>query len=80
MLTTAKIFLAVLSVVLVTVILFQSGRSAGLSGVIAGGSDQWVNRRPRGWDSLLARVTVVVATLFFLDAFAIAYLFAHHVS
>ncbi len=73
----AKIALVVLSVLLITVILLQSGRSAGLSGVITGGSDQVTNRRPKGMDSLLAKVTVVVATLFFLVTLAIAYLNAH---
>ncbi|MBX5436352.1 MAG: preprotein translocase subunit SecG [Alicyclobacillaceae bacterium] len=77
MLAAAKIVLVVLSVILIAVILLQSGRSAGLSGVITGGSDQVVNRRARGLDSLLARVTVVVATLFFLTALLIAYLLVH---
>lgn len=73
----AKIALVVLSVVLIGVILLQSGRSAGLSGVITGGSDQATNRRPKGMDSLLGKVTVVIATLFFLVTLAIAYLNAH---
>jgi preprotein translocase subunit SecG len=60
------------------VVLMQSGRSAGLSGVIAGGADQMVNRRARGLDSLLAKVTVVIATLFFLVTLLIAYLSVHH--
>ena len=77
MLAAAKIALVVLSVLLIVVILLQSGRSAGLSGVIMG-SDQAVNRRARGIDSLLAKVTVAIAVLFFLVTLAIAYLFVHH--
>ncbi|CAM3954066.1 preprotein translocase subunit SecG [Alicyclobacillus pomorum] len=78
MLAAAKVILAILSVLLILVVLLQSGRSAGLSGVIAGGSDQMVNRRARGLDSLLAKVTVVIATLFFLVTLLIAYLSVHH--
>ncbi|GMA49968.1 hypothetical protein GCM10025857_13250 [Alicyclobacillus contaminans] len=77
MLTAAKVVLVILSVLLVLVILLQSGRSAGLSGVITGGSDQVVNRRARGVDSLLAKVTVVLAILFFLVTLLIAYLHVH---
>lgn len=74
MLAFAKILMVVLCVALVASILLQSGRSAGLSGVITGGSDQVVNRKNKGMDSLLAKVTVVVAILFFLTALLIAYL------
>ena len=73
MLAALKVVLAVLSVLLITVILVQSGRSAGLSGVIMG-SDQVVNRRARGLDSLLAKTTVVIAALFFAVTLLIAYL------
>lgn len=69
-----KVALAVLAVVLIGVILLQSGRSAGLSGVITGGSDQSTNRRPKGMDSFLAKVTVTISVLFFLVTLAIAYL------
>lgn len=79
MLAAAKIVLVILCVFLVTVILFQSGRSAGLSGVITGGSDQANNRRPKGIDSLLAKITVILGILFFLVTLAIAYLLAHPV-
>lgn len=77
MLAAAKIVLVILCVLLIAVILFQSGRSAGLSGVITGGSDQAVNRRAKGMDSFLAKVTVVIAILFFATTLFIAYMFAH---
>ncbi len=77
MVLAAKVVLVILSILLITVILLQSGRSAGLSGVITGGPDQVVNRRNRGMDSLLAKVTVVIAALFFLVTLLIAYLSTH---
>jgi preprotein translocase subunit SecG len=77
LLAAAKFILVALSILLITVILLQSGRSAGLSGVITGGSDQATNRRGKGLDSLLAKVTVVIATLFLLTTLLIAYLGVH---
>ncbi|WP_211230676.1 preprotein translocase subunit SecG [Alicyclobacillus herbarius] len=78
-LTAAKIVLVVLCVLLIGVILLQSGRSAGLSGVITGGPDQLVNRKAKGLDSFLAKVTVVIAVLFFLATLFIAFTFHHSV-
>ena len=79
MMATAKILLVVLSILLILVILLQSGRSAGLSGVIAGGSGQSTGRRAKGLDSFLAKVTVVIAILFFLVTLFIAWWLVHHV-
>lgn len=78
MLVAAKVLLTILSIVLVIVVLLQSGRSAGLSGVISGGGDQALNRRPKGVDTILMRVTVVLAVLFFALTLLIAYMGAHH--
>lgn len=77
MLMAAKVVLVVLSVIQITVILLQSGRSAGLSGVITGGSGQATNRRAKGMDSFLGKVTVVMAVLFFAVTLLIAYLPVH---
>jgi len=76
-LAIAKVVLVILCVLLIAVILFQSGRSAGLSGVITGGSDQVTNRRAKGMDSFLAKVTVVIAILFFAATLFIAFMFVH---
>lgn len=77
MVFAAEITLIAVCVLLVLVILLQSGRSAGLSGVISGGGNQVSNRRAKGLDAVLGKVTVVVAILFFLVAMAIAFLFRH---
>ncbi|EPZ45170.1 MULTISPECIES: preprotein translocase subunit SecG [Alicyclobacillus] len=77
MIFAAEIVLVVLGVLLIFVILLQSGRSAGLSGVIAGGSNQVTNRRSKGLDSFLGKVTVVLAILLFLLTMLIAFLFHH---
>jgi len=49
-----------LSIGLITVILLQSGKSAGLSGSIAGGAETFFGKK-KGLDDFLAKITVFVA-------------------
>ena len=71
-----KIVLLVLQIisalVLTASILLQSGKSAGLSGSIAGGSEAIFGGKKKGVDELLARVTAISATLFLLFCLALA--------
>jgi preprotein translocase subunit SecG len=52
-----------LSVALIAAIILQSGKSAGLSGAIAGGAETLFGKK-KGLDELLGKVTMVVAVLF----------------
>ncbi|TDY42614.1 protein translocase subunit secG [Alicyclobacillus sacchari] len=79
MMLAAKIVLVALCALLVLVILLQSGRSAGLSGVITGGSNQTSNRRAKGLDSFLGKVTVVLAILLFLVTMLIAAFYHYNI-
>ena len=58
-LTTVLIVLQLISAVaIVVVVLVQSGKSAGLSGAIAGGSDTFLSRnKTKSRDAKLARAT-----------------------
>ena len=48
----------VFSLVLVAVVMLQSGKSAGLSGAIAGGADTFLSKnKAKSWDAKLARWT-----------------------
>jgi preprotein translocase subunit SecG len=72
------IFLKTLFVIfcigLITVVLLQSGKSAGLSGVIAGGAEQLVGKqKARGIDAVLHKLTVIFASGFFILAIAVAF-------
>ncbi|WP_347490189.1 preprotein translocase subunit SecG [Desulfoscipio sp. XC116] len=62
-----KIILTILQVIfslgLITVILLQSGKSAGLSGAIAGGAETFFGKK-KGLDDFLAKITVFVAVGF----------------
>ncbi len=54
-----------LGVVLTTVVLMQSGKSAGLSGAIAGGADTFFSKnKAKTWDSTLAKWTKYIAIAF----------------
>ena len=52
-----------LAIALITSIVMQSGRSAGIAGSIAGGAETLFGKK-KGLDELLGKVTVGVAFLF----------------
>ncbi len=47
----------------IAAVLLQSGKSAGLSGSIAGGAETFFGKK-KGLDELLGKVTIVVGVLF----------------
>ena len=50
---------------LIAVVLLQSGKSAGLSGAIAGGMDTFMSKnKAKTWDAKLAKWTKWVAIIF----------------
>lgn len=50
---------------LIAVILMQSSKSAGVSGVIGGASEQFFGKK-KGLDEFLAKVSTVLAVVFFV--------------
>ncbi|PSL42778.1 protein translocase subunit secG [Salsuginibacillus halophilus] len=72
---TALTWLLVINcLALITVVLLQSGRSAGLSGAISGGAEQMMGKqKARGIEAFLSRATVVLAVIFFVVTLALAY-------
>ena len=52
---------ALCSLALIAVILLQSGKEAGLSGALAGGSDTYLNKTKGGLDKMLASSTKWIA-------------------
>ncbi len=66
--------LVIVSIALIVTVLLQSGKSAGLSGAIAGGAEQLFGKqKARGLDLVLHRVTIVLAILFFALTLLVAY-------
>lgn len=53
----------IVSIALIASVIMQSGKSAGLSGAIAGGAETFFGKK-KGMDELLGKVTIVVAVLF----------------
>ena len=57
---------------LILIVLFQSGKSAGLSGAIAGGADTFLSKnKAKSWDAKLAKMTKWVAIGFMVITFII---------
>jgi preprotein translocase subunit SecG len=54
---------ALIAIGLIAVVLLQSGKSAGLSGAIAGGAETFFGKK-KGLDTFLSKVTVVLAVVF----------------
>lgn len=68
------ISLVIVSIALITVVVLQSGKSAGLSGAISGGAEQLLGKqKARGVDLVLHRATIVLAVLFFILAVTLGY-------
>ena len=60
---------------LIVIVLFQSGKSAGLSGAIAGNSDSFMSKnKNRSWDAKLANSTKWVAAIWLLTTLALSLL------
>ncbi|NRD76476.1 preprotein translocase subunit SecG [Bacillus sp. BRMEA1] len=72
--TLVVILLVIVSIALITVVLLQAGKSAGLSGAISGGAEQLFGKqKARGIDLILHRITAILSVLFFLLALAVTY-------
>ena len=55
------------SIALIAVVLMQSGKEAGLSSAIAGGSDTYMSRNKRGsWDKKITASTKYIAAVWAL--------------
>ena len=68
-----KVFHLLVSIALIVVVLLQSGKSAGLSGVIDGGASQFFGKA-RGLDEKLSKLTTIAAVLFMLTSVVIAFI------
>ncbi|NPV29114.1 MAG: preprotein translocase subunit SecG [Firmicutes bacterium] len=71
--TVLLIFQVLFSLGLIATILLQSGRSAGLSGAIAGGAQSLLGKK-KGIDEFLNRVSTVLAVGFLLLTLLVAML------
>lgn len=69
-----KILLIIFALGLISVVLLQKGKSAGLSGAISGGAEHLFGKqKARGLDLFLQRLTIVLAVGFFILALVVSY-------
>ncbi|MBQ3553378.1 MAG: preprotein translocase subunit SecG [Clostridia bacterium] len=75
MVVAVQILHIIIALVLVVVVLFQSGKSAGLSGSIAGGADTFFGKnKGRTIDAILEKWTSVIAVLFLVTSILLFFL------
>jgi len=73
--TIITIVHVVFSVVLLAVVLLQSGKTAGLSGSIAGGAETFFGKnKANTLDGIFEKATAVVAILFIVTSITLAIL------
>lgn len=62
-----KVALLVVSILLIIIVLLQSGKADGGPQIISGGqSELFANRKERGSELVITRITAVLATAFFI--------------
>lgn len=62
-----KVFLLIVSLLLIAIVLLQSNKAEGASQIISGGnSDLFSQRKERGVELLISRVTMALGIIFFL--------------
>ena len=66
-----KIFHLIMAIGVIVGVLLQSGKSAGMSGVIDGGASQFFGKS-KGLDEKLSKLTTVVAILFMITSMILA--------
>lgn len=70
--TALIVVLVVVSLILIASILLQQGKTAGLSGSIAGGAESiWGKNKGRSYESVLERLTTISAAIFILASLAL---------
>ena len=66
-----KIIHLILALGVIVGVLLQSGKSAGLSGVIDGGASQFFGKT-KGFDEKISKLTTIVAILFMVNYIILA--------
>ena len=71
-----KIVLIVISILIVAIVLLQSGKSVGASSIISGGNDDlFSNRKERGGELFITRLTAVLGVTFMVICVLMQYVF-----
>lgn len=70
-----QIVLIVICILLIAIVLLQSGKAEGASQIISGGSgDLFKNRKERGSELFISRLTLTLGIAFFVICLVISFL------
>lgn len=70
-----NIFYLIICLIIIAVVLLQAGRSAGISGSIAGGAETFFGKnKGRAYEALLSKYTGWIAVLFVIVSVALVFL------
>lgn len=62
-----EVLLLIISVLIISIVLLQSGKAEGASQIISGGSaDLFANRKERGGELFITRLTYILGIIFFV--------------
>lgn len=71
-----KIVLLIISILIIAIVLLQSGKSVGASSIISGGNDDlFQNRKERGGELFITRLTAVLGAVFMILCVLMQYVF-----
>lgn len=69
-----QIVLIIVSILLIAIVLLQSGKAESASNVISGGNDSlFKNRKERGGELVITRLTVFLGAVFFIICLVIGF-------
>ena len=70
-----KTFLLVISILLIVIVLLQSNKAESGAQIISGGnSDLFSNRKERGSELVITRITFVLGMVFFVISFVLDFI------
>lgn len=65
-----EIALLIISVLLIAIVLLQSGKASDANQIISGGNDMlFQNQKERGVELFITRLTILLGSLFFIISF-----------
>lgn len=66
--------LIIVSILLIAIVLLQSGKAESASNIISGGNDSlFANRKERGGELVITRLTVLLGAIFFIICLVIGF-------
>lgn len=64
-----QIVIIIVSILLIAIVLLQSNKAEGASNIISGGSDLFAQRKERGGELFITRLTAVLGLIFMVLCF-----------